>query len=235
MNLLLLSEQDVDNITSTAKVKLLVYMQWSDPRLAGRVGGQRLPPRLWSPRLRLSEGRADMSVTTLEFALREWDANARDGDLYCLDLYEGSINNDMDLQRFPFDTDNIEITFLGSQCALRDGTIRNQRKSDYRIIAPWEHGVVGEEKMDIPEWKWIFTTTEYLKTNPDDSNDHSRDVFRINIVVTRNTKYYMTKIITPLLLITTLNFMVFYVPIEDLADRLAHITTLFLSRSRCCT
>ena len=220
---------EIDNIKSTAVVKLYVFATWSDRRLQGRPADQPLPPRIWSPRLDLWESRPDMDVQTVEFAQRRWERTFQVGDMYVFDKYEGGINNKMDLQMFPFDTDNLELTFWNPTAALLDGTKIVARKSDYRLLTMGDGaGVTGEDDMDIAEWAFVGTSTRYLKSPPGNEDD-SRDTFQIRISITRNTQFYVYKVLSPLLLITVLNLLVFWVPIADLADRLAHITTLFLS------
>ena len=191
----------------------------------GRDKTAGLPPKLWSPRLVLQEARPAMTIKCNEFLNRQ-DVGAKPGDMYALTLYDGPIDNKMDLHLFPFDTDTIALTFRGCQCMMRDGEIGVQYKSDYRLFIGVEHckyGVWGSAEVDIPDWQYVGTKVEYKDL------DEPQDLFEIGISLTRNTQFYVYKVIVPLLLITLLNFLVFFVPIDSLADRLAHNTTLFLS------
>jgi hypothetical protein len=113
---------DIDTARSVANVRMTMTMYWHDPRLKQHHKlGSPLPETLWAPNPQVKEAiLGDFEVKVLEFTRMQEQQYA--GDIYTVTSYGGTITNPMDLHLFPFDYNDIKITFLANSCQLRDGT-----------------------------------------------------------------------------------------------------------------
>jgi len=109
---------DVDTSKGTAFIKVLVWLRWKDPRLAGWTK-RPLPCDLWTPRLVLLEARADMVIRTTEYKLED----AETGAMLTTTWYEGTIVNNMEsLEAFPMDFETLTMSFYAAEMYTPDGT-----------------------------------------------------------------------------------------------------------------
>ena len=210
--------QDLDTVRGTIYVRIGVWCDWKDHRLAGRSRMDPLPHNLWSPRLTVSESLGDFNRRTCEFTLT---IGTLDGHLYTLTWYEGTIKNPMDLRLFPLDVDTLHITFFASECYRLNGQINVNYKTDYRLL--FEGWSFSPPK--ATPYGWDLVSSKVLYT----FHDHCQDVLQIQLNFKRCTNFYFFKVVFPLLLITCLNFMGFSLEDENLGERLANNISLFLS------
>ena len=208
--------QDLDTVRGMLNVRIGVWCNWKDARLAGRSRMDPLPNHLWSPRPTIGEALGDFARRTCEFTIQ---IGTLEGAMYNLTWFEGNIKNPMDLHMFPLDTDTIEITFFASECYKRNGEINVNYKTDYRMLFD---GWMFMAPENAPYgWKLISTTVQYVW------DEHCQDVLQIRLNIARSVSFYFFKVAVPLILITCLNFMGFY--LETLGERLANNVSLFLS------
>eukprot|EP01043_Picozoa_sp_COSAG02_P096910 COSAG02_NODE_33156_length_504_cov_1.271605_2_plen_76_part_01 len=66
-----------------------------------------LPEKLWGPAFNFSNSLGDMTVIQDEFELLDKST----GRLKRAFLYEGTMDNPMDLRAFPYDMDDVPMTF----------------------------------------------------------------------------------------------------------------------------
>ena len=206
--------QDLDTVRGTVNVRIGFHCRWKDARLEGRSRLDPLPEQLWSPRPTIEETIGDFSQTTRHLALT---IGTLEGEMESTTFYEGNIKNPMHLDMFPVDTDTIEITFLASECFKRNGDINLNYKSDYRL---YFEGF--EAATEAPNgWKLVSSQVSFIR------DEDPWDVMQIRLNLTRHFGFYIFKVVIPLVLITCLNFMGFF--LETLSERLANNVTLFLS------
>jgi hypothetical protein len=103
---------DIDTARCVVYVRMTLTMYWHDPRLKHyHKLGSPLPETLWGPNPRVKEEiLGNFEVRVLEFTRMQEPEH--EGDIYMVVSYGGTITNPMDLHLFPFDYDDIEITFL---------------------------------------------------------------------------------------------------------------------------
>ena len=210
--------QDLDTVRGTIYVRIGVWCDWKDHRLAGRSRMDPLPHRLWSPRLTVSESLGDFNRRTCEFTLT---IGTLDGHLYSLTWYEGTIKNPMDLRLFPLDVDTLHITFFASECYRLNGEINVNYKTDYRLLF---EGWSFSPPRATP-YGWDLVSSKVLYT----FHEHCQDVLQIQLNLKRCFNFYFFKVVFPLFLITCLNFMGFALEDDNLGERLANNISLFLS------
>jgi hypothetical protein len=95
----------IDTVKTCAFIKLRVFLHWTDKRLVDWKG--ELPGQLWGPVFNLANSLGDMVTLQDEFSLMD----ATTGRVRRVHLYEGNVDNHMELADFPLDLDNIEIKF----------------------------------------------------------------------------------------------------------------------------
>ena len=213
--------QDLCTVRGTIYVRIGIWLDWTDHRLAGRSRMDPLPDMLWSPRPTLSEAMGDLSMRTCEFALQ---IGTLEGKLSTLTWYEGTIKNPMDLHLFPLDTDTLDITFFASDCYRRNGESNVNYKTDYRLLfIGWQFATPFFPEATPYGWDIVSSTVKYVW------HDFPQDVLQIQLHLKRHVNFYFFKVVFPLLLITCLNFMGFFLEDDNLGERLAHNITLFLS------
>ena len=210
--------QDLDTVRGTTYVRIGVWCDWKDHRLAGRSRMDPLPDMLWSPRLTVAESLGDFNRSTCELTLT---IGTLDGQLYSLTWYEGTLKNPMDLHLFPLDTDTLHITFFASECYRRNGEINVNYKTDYRLL--FEGWSFSPPKASPYGWDLVSSKVLYV------NHQHCQDVLQIQLNFKRCFNFYFFKVVFPLILITCLNFMGFSLDDDNLGERLANNISLFLS------
>jgi hypothetical protein len=132
----------------------------------------------------------------------------------------------MDLEPFPFDTDDVEFEVRGSECFLKNGETNANFKTDYRWLLTGKH---NDDRFKMGKhiaphgWSIIATEIEYVNLS------HEQDVVRIRIHMSRIWSYYMYKVLFPMFMIVIVNFAQAFFPVDDLPGKMEHITALFLS------
>jgi hypothetical protein len=109
MNVILQKIGAIKTSASEADVKVKINMHWLDPRMIDYKGDSaKLPGELWGPRMDSPSGTSCFTrVEERPMSLK----NKEIGHLLRTFIFEGTINNSMNLEDFPLDHDNIDIKF----------------------------------------------------------------------------------------------------------------------------
>jgi hypothetical protein len=122
---------NVDTVAGSAFVKVSLIAYWTDPRVKGWVGP--LPEQLWGPAFNLTNGLGDLTVTQDEFELLDKST----GRLKRTFVYEGTIDNPMDLRAFPCDFDDLPMTFTTmSRWMCNDGSASGKVRTLLASLSP---------------------------------------------------------------------------------------------------
>ena len=208
----------VDTVAGTAFIDIYVMFYWSDPRLASWPEGAELPPRLWGPKLRLKNALGDLHEGDFVFVLND----AATGRLKRGRNYSGTVDNPMDLLKFPFDMDKIELEFQTiSHFSTYDGERSGQipKGRSYRLRQIQE---VGEGKWvslswngHITEWALHGVSTKIVERSILASGVENTLV-PLSFHVTRQLVYYFWKALLPLYLLTALSMTTFQFETDNL-------------------
>ena len=214
--------EDLDTVRGRVNIRIEVFCNWTDPRLAGRTHRDPLPCHLWSPRPVIDKMQGSFSVTTSMFSI-SFDSIL--GDVTSMTTYEGTIKNEMDLHSFPLDTDTIKITFRASQCYKRNGEMNVSWKTDYRLIfVGWK--TTDNRRVESPDkapFGWTLVSSSVENIDPTFCMDSIQ--FKLNLK--RQVGFYIFKVVIPLVFITCLNFMGFF--LGTLGERLSNNVSLFIA------
>jgi len=221
---------EVDTVKSSTFVNIKLVMYWTDSRLAGWEGA--LPRKLWGPIINVENALQGFETYQDTFAL----SDRAEGRLKRMVYFVGHIANAMDLQDFPFDTDEIEVEFITtSHFRSLDwealGSLTSGKAFRLRPICRSGEGSWGPElKWDgaISEWELRGVSAE-LEAGPPSSFGTSSERVRLSIHVSRKYAFYFWKALLPLYMLTALNLTALAFEVDDLSDRIATTATFFLA------
>jgi hypothetical protein len=223
---------NVDTVNCTAYIKFNCMLYWTDSRIAG-WGQPNLPPLLWGPSPNITQSTKELDQTQSQFVL----ADRATGRLKRGWLFEGIMENTMEtLSSFPFDVDDLEITFKfngwctynqerkgfpikGKQYNIRPMPKEN-REGKLLIRAGWS-GKVNE-----------FNLVGFSHDGPHESHRSNGTItqeYRIRAHLYREWDYYLWRVLLPLFMLTFLSFMNFDADVDDVATRSSNIYTMFLA------
>jgi hypothetical protein len=132
-----------------------------------------------------------------------------DGSIEYREKFSAKLATDFNMQRFPFDTQTLIIEIESFAWSSKD------------LIFVVEDDIVGfSDEFSIPEWE-IIGIQEHLETKQEvrDRNPYSELV--VEITVERDPGFYLTKIMIPLIIITSISWAVFWMVGDGLADRMS--------------
>jgi hypothetical protein len=222
----------VDTVAGTAFARIGTVFYWNDPRLVGWPEGKALPPCLWGPRMNLVNALGDVEEASQSFKL----VDSSTGRLERGRTYTGTVDNPMDLQAFPFDTDSIEFTFrtLSHWATLDGGQHDSQAKGrTYRLrqIREKDEGQwlgVGW-RGQIAEWALHGVSTWIHEYPVSGKPGQEVTEVSINVHVSRKAAYYFWKALLPLYLLSALSLSTFQFETDNLSDRTSTVSTYFLA------
>jgi hypothetical protein len=107
----------VDTVNQSVYIKVSLNLYWTDPRLAElekHAPGSRLPPTIWGPWPELSNGLVGLQQDLLAKGLHDKAL----GQMNAIIIWEGEINNPMNLRDFPFDLDFVDFIFVNERATI---------------------------------------------------------------------------------------------------------------------
>ena len=197
---------DISKIDSAAQnftVNLFLLLQWKDPSLA-HAGPESISyalDQVWHPRCMVSNAGGDLRNT-----LPETVEVSPDGVVSYRQRFVGSLNESLNLWRFPFDSETFttNIVVLGSHPA--DVVL----VPDPGAIAKGLQGAIGRsEVLTIPDWK--ITRLEAGAAPYRLVPGTELPGYNISFSASRLRQHYILKVILPLLLIVLMSFSVFWI------------------------
>ena len=110
---------NISTVDFTVLIKFVIVFEWNDERLiASNITTNELPPDLWGPDVILENGN-HCEVNYDSFSLMDNTT----GRLKRTITFHGTVYNPMDLEDFPFDSDELEMKFISiSNWRTLDGT-----------------------------------------------------------------------------------------------------------------
>ena len=231
---------DVSEKEETIDFEGAIYLEWTDPRLAyapADVGMSeqwtpgdysRAPKKIylgeaevnyefkgWYPRIVIPNGIGDRNTT--DVAISVWP----DGHIAYSETFYIKAETPMDLRRFPFDTQDLEI-FFHPFVYQRDEIVL---VPDNRLSRAWEHDP------GIADWSRESVTV--LERPAEiayfDDNKHLVSEFVVTIQVKRRPTHFLISILLPMVLLVSLTWCVFWMDNETLSTRVNMIFIGILS------
>ena len=186
----------IDTVEGSAFIKVSQFSYWTDPRLQGWKG--ELPDNLWGPRLNLQNSLGDLDCRQDEFSLTDRST----GRVRRAYVYEGCIDNDMNLRDFPFDLDSVPLIFT----TMSRWTSNDQSRSgkvpygkSYRLRKVCQPGEGNWLRLNltntIPEFELLGMSTMINELPPNVAGSERTRV-SVTFHVSRKAGFYMYKVRT---------------------------------------
>ncbi len=217
-----------DTVSATVEIRFFLDCYWTDPRIKGR---SYVPDGMWRPDGVLLINRCgEMEVLAHEEKPVIADVDpatglSRNGLLLWPAEYAGTISNPMSLKDFPYDFDSVVIKMQQSE----DGS-----SADY-VFRPYEDA--ADEATAV---RFFFDIEEQLTEWQ--LRGHSRICWesvggipkpfaqmQLALHFSRKWSYYAWKVVLPLVICTVFCFSSFFFMPQELGDRTAISTTMFLA------
>jgi hypothetical protein len=194
----------IDETMETFEVGGFVTGRWQDPRLA-LPGNQSGEPRtfhlgdIWAPAI---EGANTISHKTNQYSL-EADRN---GVVTYRERFEGVYSNSFELRKFPFDTQVLTFEFQPFLSAASQIRFASEALSGT--------GITPDQHTDLAAWRMedLRYTTDKLVRDPFQAEAHEA---LFQITAKRRSGFYLWKIFLPLMMITLVPMVVFWIDVKE--------------------
>jgi len=216
----------IDTVNSTAFVKIFLNLWWEDYRFVNTIP-EELPKDVWTPQPTLINSLSDMSMSDEPVVLKDPSTGLL---FYCV-LFEGMVDNSMNLQEFPFDSDALEIHFTTTSDSVQmKGTPRQQAHDFvFRPVNPDR----GMHQVN-PEWDGKMTefTLKGYSVYSREKQTSTGDCFSyltVDFWLQRKSKYFVYKYMIPITSVFLLGCSQMIIDPKELSDRLSMSSTMFLT------
>jgi len=206
---------DVDGIDSVAQsfvANLTLVLRWHDPGLAheGQDSISKNLNEIWHPQVQILNQQRLVNTFPQSVEIHP------DGEAVYRQRVWGSFSQPLELRRFPFDTQRLEIKLgyigFGSQMVRLEPS-PNSGISDSLSIPDWE----------IKQWDFAAKDISF----DDESPSIPGVVFSLE--AKRDTSYFKYKVILPLVLIVMMSWLVFWIDPGLTASQISVAVTAMLT------
>ncbi|XZO03148.1 MAG: hypothetical protein ACM65L_05145 [Microcoleus sp.] len=165
-----------------------------DPKVVGDTEKRENPEQVWEPALTIVNSQSASKKTAVSITAKP------DGNVNYLELVNTTVSSDLDLRKFPFDSQKAEVVLESLFFDDRTLVLHNDPKLT---------GYSKDSFVSLSEWQIldVNTTVTPQKFAPDGKN-YSRYTFELKLK--RNYQFYIFKVFIPLLLITLLSWATFW-------------------------
>jgi hypothetical protein len=214
---------DVDVVRGQFRARISVDFLWCDPRLADsveasgtdvlRLTGSSVTEKLesiWNPNLSINNLIGSIDIGKREMTIRS------DGLIEVHGILEGTLAANLDLHRFPFDSQQLPIEIEPFGWSRESVVLRIDREAigidQIFELAEWKVGEIGADVVNVS------------RTGSD------REFSRLQVIVPieRKSGFYIWKAVLPLILIVALSWSVFWIS-EPVAGRIRICATVMLT------
>lgn len=219
----LLDVTAVNGAAETFSASLYFDVTWKDSRLAfdaAAFGSNRVLftgssideqlSRMWSPEITPSNLTGDPQVIDRSLTI------SSDGTVEYETRIAGEFSSDMELSRFPFDTQRLSVrleSFLWKSDELQLVAVRSPRHVNENLV--------------IRDWRLVSVSSDVDDEQYVTGDGYSR--FTSTIVVERNPWFYIWSVLFPLVLVTFFAMLCFFWDQETLSERIAQVLTCLLT------
>jgi Neurotransmitter-gated ion-channel ligand binding domain len=208
----------IDETRETFEVGGFLTGQWHDPRLVSQEGVQQAPrtfslEELWVPAI---EGANVVSHKTNQYSL-EADGN---GTVTYRERFDAVYSNDFELRKFPFDTQVLRFEY--------EPFLSAGRQIRFAPQALRFTGMSSEQHTELAAWhiENLRYTTDKVSRDPFQP-DSRPAVFQLT--ATRRSAFYVWKIFLPLIMITLIPVVAFWIDVKEFDWILKIPMTMLLS------
>ena len=210
----LLDVDEIDGANQSFTVNFFTEARWMDPTLAHSGPGRRIYPlrEVWSPQL-LFVNQQKIWPTFPAVA-----QVAPNGEVLLRQRVWGPFSQPLDVQDFPFDTQEFEIRVACADAATNEVLFLPDPKTSSGLA----------EQFSLPDWEIIDWELRFDAYRPRGS---SRGVASCAFAfhAARYSSHYVWKVILPLILIVAMSWIVFWIDPRESGTQIGVATTSMLT------
>jgi len=223
----------VDDVDQSIHIDLYLKLNWHSEAWVGKTDDDfqadetHLEKDWWRPGVEVTNAIELNKETEEEEAY--WLEFPKYGILAYTQRYIGTIHAEMDLHRFPFDHQNIPITFESFHWKESDmNLLRLPSVAKQRPPEPGGSWLSVSNDVDLPEWTIeAIDVDEKVKHYAFEDRKYSQ--VYVNVRLRRKWAYYIYKVISILIMIVLMSLSTCAMDPNELPDRTGVVVTLFLA------
>lgn len=209
----------IDETRERFEVGGYLTAKWFDPRVVLPATKANTPPRsfrmedLWTPSI---ESANSITHRTTQYYL---SADSK-GMVTYVEKFDADLSNDFKLAKFPFDTQDLRFEFHPFLASASETRFASQPLPST--------GINPQQHTELAAWhiKDLRYATEKITEDSDIPSTHSAS---FQIIVTRRSGFYVWKIFVPLLMMTMIPMVVFWIDVSQFDWLLKIPMTMLLS------
>ncbi|MGB5630897.1 MAG: hypothetical protein WBM57_16135 [Woeseiaceae bacterium] len=213
----LIDIDEIDDVRQRFKADVFVIVGWQDPRLAlpGNEGSDQLRTipidEIWTPRGLIVNDRGLSPQLPL---VAEVDAK---GNVIQRQRLSGEMAVDLDLRKFPFDTQQLPIEFISYRYS-----------PDELRFSPSSKFAAGVETFSGEGWRFHLLDPEFGEFTIPDAGV-SRPALTFIVEAQRMSQYYLLTMFLPMSLIVFMSWTAFWIQPDVVPSRIAISTASIFS------
>ncbi len=215
---------DLNEVDETFQAEFVVLAEWDDPRLAFDPAKEGTDMKLfqgpfqfneiyagWWPQLLIVNeiGSGDINAVTIQVF--------PDGRVRYMEQRNVTLETPMKLQPFPFDTQVLEAKMI----AFGNFSDKVLLEVEEQMMDATEEHVLNNDQVNIAQWRLVnLQQVAELSDFRYYGRPKQISVLRVNITLKRESASIIWKVIVPLIVLVLLMWAVFWMEVDNLADRL---------------
>ena len=215
---------DIDSIDSAAQsfgANVFLRLRWKDQRLAHKESSLQTYnlDDVWSPGLQIVNEVGRVQKTLPEIVQVE-----NDGTVVYKQRYVGGFSQPLQLHDFPFDEQRFRLHFIGTSAV---GQAIEFTQDDKLIAAGMTQAAGISEVTSLPDWdvkSYATGPLPYVLTSELQVSGYAFD-----FIAKRDSRYYIYKVIMPLVLIVLMSWGVFWINPKEAGTQISISTASMLT------
>ncbi len=215
---------DLDEVTETFQVELIMVAEWDDPRLAFDPAVEGTETKLFQGQLQFNEvfaGWWPQLVIINEVGLGDIGAikiEVRpDGHVRFLEARNVTLETPMRLEPFPFDTQTLQARMV----AFGNDSDQVLLEVNERMLGATEEHVKNDKLVNMAEWRLLnLDMVSRLSDHRFYGDVKPVSELLFTITLQRESASVVWKVILPLIILVLLMWAIFWMEVDNLSDRL---------------
>lgn len=204
---------EVDSANQSFVANVYVEFRWHDSRLATGDSPRTVAiDKAWNPRIQIVNQQHIFKTFPEIFEV------SKEGDVTYRQRYWGNFSQPLDLKEFPLDSQQLEIQFVA---------VGYNKREVLFVQNPDEPSGLAD-KLSVSEWKVSHWSAEAIDYKPT-KNVEPLSGFHLVVQADRNVRYYVIKIIIPLLMIVAMSWLVFWIDPKESGSQISVAITTMLT------
>ena len=205
---------DVNQGKQSSTADIYFEARWFDPRVAHEGAGEITKQRgeVWNPEFSIVNRRSSLTATLPDIV-----KISPQGNVTYRQRVNGEFSQPLDLKDFPFDRQEFRVQVVSPLTSSKLEIIADS-KLQSRVA-----GTVTLPDWTIEDWSISFEDFRLEPGGP------AHPAFGLRFLAKRKQGYFVYKIILPLMLIVSMSWVVFWIPLSATAPRIGLPATVMLT------